>query len=239
MPFKNPRVYNANQYRISKQPKRTKNSAGSWRGDNAAQLRLRAVFIGTAPLLIKQIDGFEDDPPSIIEPVLSMALRAGAHHAGPLMRKYVPNRHTGDFLPFLMVDACKLRYRHHRIFQRPVFGSGGKKEGVVIGHRPTHRVTDWKLESEIVVAHMPGVDEQGIMAMFAKAGSEVGLGACRPHEGGKSGTFKLDKLEIVSGSWPPPIVRLSRDDDRNVDVGEQIEAIRADVNADDPDAELD
>lgn len=205
-----------------KPPKEMAGSAGVWSGDGYAQVRIRLKFVGTAPMLLRLIPDFSKDPPSVAEPVFSMCLRAAAHYSGSMLKRYVPKKDTRDFLPFLMVDKCTLKFEEFRRTNVPIVitDSGGKEE--VVGHEPMNRVDGWSIDAEIVIAHFPGVDYHGIMTLFEKAGTEVGLGAQRPHNGGKFGTFQLADIKEISGKWPPMLDRTRRNNEAFIDVGEQI-----------------
>jgi len=218
-----------------KPPKEVSGSAGVWSGDNHKQIRLRVKFVGTTDLLLKPIPDFSKDSPSIIEPVLSMCFRSAAHYAGTLLRKYVPKKHMRDFLPFLMVENCELKYRDCRKTRMPITVSNGNGKEEVVGHETMNRVIDWGVTAEIVIAHFPGVDEHGIMTLFEKAGTEVGLGSRRPHVGGKFGTFQLAGLEVISGKWAPLQKMRRKKDETFVDVVEQIEEVRSSLEVS-PDA---
>jgi hypothetical protein len=230
------------RYSVRRRERATGGSAGCWKGDDVSQIRLHAIFRGTADLLLPPVLGFESDPPQIVEPVLAMCLRAGAHYAGGTLRKYVPHRDTSDFLPFLMVTSCRLEYgrKGYELAQVRIVPEGTEAEAEDdIPAKPMYRLAagTWTVRAEITVAHLPGVDEERVRELLAKAGTDSGLGALRPHLGGACGTFDVAALEVVSGCWPPPLSAVVRNKRQLRAIGSQIRRIREEAVGDDEDAE--
>lgn len=173
----------------------TGGSTGVYYGDNYPNVVIGVELKGTAPLAINPVAGFENEEPSLAQTSLAMCLRSAARHITSPLKHYVPSKEKlTDFLVFVQVVSCALSF--------------GKWASGVITNPATGRsitaqvVKNWKIAAQIVVAHMPGVNEERIIELIRVAGLKIGLGVQRPQYSGNCGTFTPGDVQVVSGEWP-------------------------------------